>query len=52
VVQKGDTASFEGIHELGKLGQFAYHGVVKGGDFQASYKAAGDHGVFQMKRVK
>ncbi len=52
VVPQGDAAGFKGSHKLGKLGMFDYDGTVKGSEFIATYKAAGDHGVFEMKRPK
>jgi len=47
---KGSTATFTADSHLGIYGQFHAEGTIKGGQFKATYKAAGDHGVFEMKR--
>jgi hypothetical protein len=44
------TGGFRGTESLGKFGSFDYEGSVKGTEFKSNYKAAGDHGVFQMQR--
>jgi hypothetical protein len=50
VKQKGDTASFKGEQCLGKYGTFECDALIKAGQFHSTYKAAGDHGVFEMTR--
>ena len=50
VKQNGDTATFTADSNLGAYGQFHAEGTIKNGVFKAEFKAAGDHGVFEMKR--
>ena len=50
VKQRGDTTSFTADSNLGSYGQFHAEGTIKKGVFKAEFKAAGDHGVFEMKR--
>lgn len=50
VKQQGGNATFTADSHLGIYGQFHAEGTIKNGHFKASYKAAGDHGVFEMKR--
>ena len=52
VKQKGATATFTADSHLGPYGQFHAEGTIKDGVFKATFKAAGDHGVFEMKRPK
>ncbi len=50
VKQNGANATFTADSHLGIYGQFHAEGTIKDGRFKASFKAAGDHGVFEMKR--
>jgi hypothetical protein len=50
-VKQGNQLRFQGSESLGKFGSFSYDGSVKGSDFHATYKAAGDTGTFDMKRA-
>ena len=50
VKQHGGEASFTADSHLGVYGQFHAEGTIKNGQFKATYRAAGDHGIFEMKR--
>lgn len=56
VVEKdGEALRFEGDEDLGAAfgGVYQYEVEVRGGDFEARYRAEnGDHGVFSMRRVE
>lgn len=47
------THGFSGSEELGPAagGVYSYQGTFHGGEFNATYKSAHDHGTFQMKKV-
>ena len=44
------VTAFTAKHDIGKRGTFHAEGTVTSSDFQATYRAAGDHGTFVMKR--
>ena len=48
------TLSFTADADLGWLagGKYEYDGSVEGDDFQSTYNSKGDHGTFEMQRVK
>ena len=53
--EEAGTQSFVGEQDLGKTvgGLYRYEGTVAGDRFQATFRAEnGDHGVFEMQRVK
>lgn len=52
VTQKGGITHFTADSDLGTYGQFHADGTIKDGVFKASFKAAGDYGVFEMHRPK
>lgn len=45
-----NSATFTADSSLGIYGQFHAEGTIKNGVFKACYQAAGDNGVFEMKR--
>jgi len=50
VTEKGGATAFKAKHDIGKRGTFHAEGTITPNDFHASYRAAGDHGTFVMKR--
>lgn len=50
VTEKGGATTFKARHDIGKRGTFNAEGTVTPTEFRATYKAAGDHGVFVLKR--
>lgn len=50
VSQSGGVTHFTAKHDIGKRGTFHAEGTISGSEFKATYKAAGDHGTFVMKR--
>ncbi|MCZ6836210.1 MAG: hypothetical protein O7G85_10585 [Planctomycetota bacterium] len=54
VRREGDTYHFSAEADLGPLagGVFTYKGTVVGNEFRSTYTSAGDHGVFEMNRLK
>jgi hypothetical protein len=47
---KANGVAFTAQHSLGSFGQFTAQGTITDQKFDATYQAAGDHGVFEMKR--
>ena len=50
VTEKNGVTTFKARHDIGKRGTFNAEGTITPTEFQATYKAAGDHGVFVLKR--
>jgi len=52
--QEGDTYRFSSEADLGWLagGRYVYEGTVDGDEFRATYRCKGDHGTFEMKRLR
>lgn len=51
VERRGDGWHFTGARDLGwKFGRYESEGVIRNGQFNATWTAAGDHGVFEMRR--
>ena len=50
----GETYRFSAEADLGWLAgrRYVYDGTVVGDEFHSTYKSSGDHGRFQMQRVK
>jgi hypothetical protein len=53
--KRGTTSASEARHrqarhDIGKRGTFNAEGTITPTEFHATYKAAGDHGVFVLKR--
>lgn len=54
VQREGETWRFSGEADLGSLagGHYEYNGTVQGDAFHSTYSSAGDHGTFEMTRVR
>jgi hypothetical protein len=50
VQQQGKNATFKGKQSLGKYGTFESAATITGRTFHSTYKAVGDHGIFEMTR--
>jgi hypothetical protein len=44
--------AFSAQQDLGSFGQFTAQGTITDQKFSATYRAIGDHGVFEMQRLK
>jgi hypothetical protein len=50
VTEKSGVTAFKAKHDIGTRGTFHAEGTITPNEFHATYRAAGDHGTFVMKR--